>query len=108
MFDAGNVNLSKLRESFSFLSTVSSNKSMFKSRDVCKADEAIELNGRVNHLARDKMILLKQTFEPPPEDKDQEDLGPPLVPDTLDDPGGENFEFEVPDPKKPAETTSPK
>ena len=30
VFDASNVNLSKLRESFSFLNTVSNNKSMFK------------------------------------------------------------------------------
>ena len=44
VFDSSNVNLSKLRKSFSFLNTVSNNKSMFKSRDIRKAEEAVELN----------------------------------------------------------------
>ena len=60
VFDASNVNLSKLRESFSFLTTVSNNKSMFKPRDIQKAEKAVELSRRVNHLANDKMIRVVQ------------------------------------------------
>ena len=60
IFDASNVNLSKLRESFFFLNTVSSNKPIFKSRDLCKAEETIALNRKINHLAKEKMIRVVQ------------------------------------------------
>ncbi len=54
LYDASNVDMSKLRSSFSFLQTVSSNKSLFRSRDIRKADAAVSLNRRTNHVATRK------------------------------------------------------
>ena len=58
LFDASNVDLSKLRNAFSFLNTVSTNKSLFRNRDVRKANDAITLNRRINHVAKDKFVRI--------------------------------------------------
>ena len=44
LFDTSDVDIYKLRQAFSFLNTVSHNKSYFRKRDVRKADDAISLN----------------------------------------------------------------
>ena len=54
VFDATDVDVSKLRSAFSFLSTVEANKGMFQAREVRKADEALQLNRRTNHMAAEK------------------------------------------------------
>src|SRR5210317_1268682 len=55
--DASNINISKLNSAFSFLlSTVEDNKSMYRARDVRKADEAVVLNRKTNHMAKDKFV----------------------------------------------------
>jgi len=55
-FDASSVNLYKLRHAFTFLTTVSDHKRLFGQRDLCKADDAVTLNRRANHMAKDKFI----------------------------------------------------
>ena len=55
-FDASKVDVIKLRQAFSFLNTVSSNKQNFKQREIKKADDAIVLNRNVNHPAEDKFV----------------------------------------------------
>ena len=55
-FNASSVNLSKLRHAFTFLTTVSDNKRLFGQRDLRKADYAVTLNRRANHMAKDKLI----------------------------------------------------
>ena len=61
--DASSINLSKLRSAFSFLNlnTVESNKKLFRTRDVRKANEALTLNRRTNHIAKDKFIRVVQS-----------------------------------------------
>jgi len=54
--DASNISVSRLNNAFSFLSTVDSNKGMFKARDVRKADESMVLHRRTNHMAKDKFL----------------------------------------------------
>ena len=54
LLDASNLDMTKLRSAFSFLHTVSNNKQNFRTRDVRKADAAISLNRKVNHIAKDK------------------------------------------------------
>ena len=56
LFDASNVDLFKLRTAFSFLSTVASNKKNFKQQEIRKADDAIILNRRTNHVANNKFV----------------------------------------------------
>ena len=56
LFDTSDVDIYKLRQAFSFLNTVSNNKSYFKKRDVRKADDAITLNRKTNHVSKDKFI----------------------------------------------------
>jgi len=58
LFDASNVDLSKLRNAFSFLNTVSTNKDLYKSREVRKANDAITLNRRTNHIAQEKFVRI--------------------------------------------------
>src|SRR6056300_1048521 len=59
--DASNINISKLNSAFSFLlSTVEGNKSMYRARDVRKADEAVVLNRKTNHMAKDKFVRVIQ------------------------------------------------
>ena len=58
LYDASNIDMSKLRKAFSFLSTVSDNKKLFKARDIRKADDAIRLNRRTNHIAKDKFAWI--------------------------------------------------
>ena len=58
LFDASNVDMSKLRNAFSFLNTVSDNKKLFRARDVRKADDAVRLNRRTNHIAKDKFAWI--------------------------------------------------
>jgi hypothetical protein len=55
-FDANNIDLSKLKLAFSFLNTVDENKKLYKKREVRKATDAIVLNRRTNHIAKDKFI----------------------------------------------------
>ncbi len=54
LFDASSVDMSKLRNSFSFLHTVDDNKRLYKKRDIRKADTASLLHRRSNHMAIDK------------------------------------------------------
>ena len=56
-FDASKIDLSKLRNAFSFLTTVSDKKKLYRTRDVRKATDAVILNRKVNHMAKDKFIL---------------------------------------------------
>jgi hypothetical protein len=58
LFDTSDVDIYKLKEAFSFLNTVSQNKSYFKKRDVRKADDAIILNRKTNHISKDKFIRI--------------------------------------------------
>ena len=58
LYDASNVDLNKLRCAFSFLNTVASNKSFFKNHDVLRADNALLLNRRLNHITKDKFIRI--------------------------------------------------
>ena len=58
LFDTSNTDLSKLRNEFSFLTTVSTNKSIYKSREVRKANDAVTLNCRTNHIVKDKFIQI--------------------------------------------------
>ena len=55
-YDASNIDISKLKLAFSFLNTVSENKKLYKKREVRKATDAIVLNRRTNHIAKDKFI----------------------------------------------------
>jgi hypothetical protein len=55
-FDASNIDMSKLKSAFSFLNTVSDNKQLYKNREVRKATDAIALNRRTNHIAKDKFV----------------------------------------------------
>ena len=50
--------MSKLKLEFSFLNTVSENKKLYKKREVRKATDAIILNRRTNHIAKDKIIRI--------------------------------------------------
>ena len=56
VFDASDSDLSKLRNAFQFLNTVDENKTYFRDRDIRKADMAIMLNRRLNHMAPSKFI----------------------------------------------------
>ena len=58
LFDASNVDMSKLRNAFSFLNTVVDNKKLFRARDIRKADDAVRLNRRTNHIAKDKFAWI--------------------------------------------------
>ena len=58
VFDATSVDLSKLRSAFSFLNTVASNKGSYNKRDLRKADAAVTLNRRTNHVAEDKFVRI--------------------------------------------------
>ena len=53
-FDTSNVDLSKLKHAFIFLTTVEANKALFSRRDVRKAEDALSLNRKINHPAEDK------------------------------------------------------
>jgi hypothetical protein len=57
-YDASNIDISKLKLAFSFLNTVSDNKKLYKKREVRKATDAIILNRRTNHIAKDKFIRI--------------------------------------------------
>lgn len=57
-YDASNIDMSKLKVAFSFLNTVSENKNLYKEREVRKATDAIVLNCRTNHIAKDKFIQI--------------------------------------------------
>ena len=48
-----NINVSKLNSAFSFLSTLDHNKSMFRTWDMKKADEATVIHRQVSHMAKD-------------------------------------------------------
>lgn len=53
IYDASNVDVSKLSESFMFLmTTVDENKKLFSVRDTRKADKAVTLNRRTNHMQK--------------------------------------------------------
>ena len=58
LFDASNIDMSKLRNAFSFLNTVEDNKKLFRARDIRKADDAVRLNRRTNHIAKDKFAWI--------------------------------------------------
>ena len=57
-FDTSKIDLSKLTQAFNFLTTVAHNKRIYGARDLRKADEAKELNRRINHVAKNKYIRL--------------------------------------------------
>ena len=56
VYDASHVGVSKLRSAFHLLNTVVDNKSKYRNRDIRKADDAVILNRRLNHMAKDKFI----------------------------------------------------
>ena len=56
VYDATHVDLQTLHHAFQFLTTVAENKSFFQDREIRKADAAILLNRRLNHMAPDKFI----------------------------------------------------
>ena len=58
LYNVSNVDLNKLRCAISFLNTVASYKSFFKKRDVRRADDALLLNCRLNHIAKYKFIRI--------------------------------------------------
>ena len=60
LFNANDVDIHKLRQAFSFLNTVSHNKKLFSTRDIRKADTALTLNQRINHVAKDKYLCIIQ------------------------------------------------
>ena len=61
LYDASNVDITKLSNKFSFLQTVTSNKLMFSQRDIRKAEDAIALNSRTNHQAAGTFSRVVQT-----------------------------------------------
>ena len=56
VYDATNVKTSTLHNAFQFLNTVSDNKNFFHDREISKADAAVVLNRRLNHMAPTKFI----------------------------------------------------
>ena len=58
VYDASLVDVPKLRNAFNLLNTVDQNKSLFRQPDIRKADVAIILNRRVNHVAAAKFIRI--------------------------------------------------
>ena len=54
VYDASQTDLPKLRQAFHFLNTVVDNKALYRQRDIRKADDALILNRRLNHIAKDK------------------------------------------------------
>ena len=55
-YDASNIDMSKLKLTFSLLNTVSNNKKHFKNQEVRKATDAAILNRKKNHIAKDKFV----------------------------------------------------
>ena len=53
VYDATRVDLPKLRQAFNFLNTVE-NKSLYRTPDLRKADDALMLHRKLNHMAKDK------------------------------------------------------
>jgi len=54
-YDASRVDLPKLRQAFHFLNTIVDNKSLYRNRDLRKADDALVLNRKLNNVAKDKL-----------------------------------------------------
>ena len=59
-FDASTIDMSRIKLSFSFLNTVSKNKKLFKNQEVRKATDAVMLNWKTNHIAKDKFVWIVQ------------------------------------------------
>ena len=57
-FDTSNIDIPKLRNAFNFLNTVDNNKKYFGKRELRKADLAVLLNRRINHVAKGKAIRI--------------------------------------------------
>ena len=57
-FDTSSINIPKLRHAFNFPNTVHSNKQCFGKRELRKADLAVLLNRRINHVAKGKAIRI--------------------------------------------------
>ena len=53
-YDATSVDMSKLKLAFTFLNTVDDNKTSFNQREIRKADLALMLHRRTNHMAEEK------------------------------------------------------
>ena len=58
IFDTSKIDIHKLRQAFSFLTTVDQNKKYFRRQEITKADDAVFLNRKINHPAVDKFIRL--------------------------------------------------
>ena len=58
LLDTTVVDIHKLRQSFSFFNTVDQNKKHFGKREVRKADEALLLHRKSNHVAKDKFLRI--------------------------------------------------
>ena len=56
--DASKADMPALKRTLCFLTTVDQNKAFFKAREVCKADQAVELNRKLNHMAKDTFIRI--------------------------------------------------
>ena len=54
VYDASHTDIPKLRQAFTLLTTIDSNQSQFRNREVRKAQDALTLNRQSNHMAKDK------------------------------------------------------
>ena len=56
--DSGNIHMSKLKLAFLFLNTVSENKKLFNNREARKSTNAVMLDRKINHIAKDKFFQI--------------------------------------------------
>ena len=57
-FGAGNIYMSNIKLAFSFLNNVSENKKLFKNQEVQKATNAVMLNRKKNHIAKENFFRI--------------------------------------------------
>ena len=57
-FDAGNINMSKLKIAFSFLNTVSENNFFFKNCEFRKSTDVVMLNRKTKQISKDKFVQI--------------------------------------------------
>ena len=61
-FYASNIDMSKLKLTFSLLNTVSNNMKHFRNQEVRKATDAVILNQKKNHIAKDKFVRIVNIY----------------------------------------------
>ena len=57
-FNASNIHMSILKLALLFLNTVSENKKLFKNQEVQKATDAVMLNQKTNHNAKEMFVRI--------------------------------------------------